>query len=137
MLFRSDEAEQPKKSIFKQLFTFPKEDNDMKQEELVAAMSQALGEPLTKFTQALEANTVATQALLSQQGEEEESPKADDELSNNDDKTKVIEEELSSVKTELSQLTAAFNKAASTPAIDTTDSEEENLGEEGKYSSLL
>ena len=135
--FELDEAEQPKKSIFKQLFTFPKEDNDMKQEELAAAMSQALGEPLTKFTQALEANTVATQALLSQQGEEEESPKADDELSNNDDKTKAIEEELSSVKTELSQLTAAFNKAASTPAIDTTDSEEENLGEEGKYNSLL
>lgn len=135
--FELDEVEQPKKNLFKQLFTFPKDDNDMKPEELAAAMTQALGEPLAKFSQAIEENTAATQALLTQQGAQDESPEDIGEQGGDGDKTKALKEELSSVKAELTQLTAAFNKATVTPASDTTDGDEDNLDEEGKYSSLL
>jgi len=132
-------VDKPKKSLFKQLFTFGKDDNDMKREEFAAAMTEALGEPLMKFTQALEASTAATQVLLNKQdGEQDESQESlGDEQGGSDGKTAALEEELSSVKKELTELTAAFKKAAGTQADDTTQGEEEHQGEDGKYSNML
>lgn len=137
--FELDETEHAKKSIFKQLFTFGKDDNDMKREDFAAAMTDALGEPLIKFTQALEANTAATQALLSKQdGEQDESKESlGDDQGGSGEKTKALEEELSNVKKQLTELTAAFAKAAGTQADDTTEGEEEHQGEDGKYSNML
>lgn len=134
-----DDSVKPTKSLFKQLFNFGKDDDDMKRNEFAAAMKEALGEPLSKFTQALEANTTATQALLNQQdteqAEEQESP--GEEQAGSGEQTSALEQQLSSVKSELADLTAAFHKAAGTPADDTTKSDEEHQGEESKYSNLL
>ena len=63
-----EEAAKPTKSLFKKLFNFNKDDDDMNREEFAAAMTDALGGPLLKFSQALEANTQATQVLFAKQG---------------------------------------------------------------------
>ena len=131
-----DDSEKPKKSLFKQLFNFGKDENEMKREEFAAAMTDSLGEPLSKFTQALDENTTAIKALLSKQdGEQEENLGI--EQGSSDEKPTALEDELSSVKKELNELSAAFKKAAGSQADDTTLSEEEHLGDDGKYNNLL
>lgn len=132
-------AESAKPSLFKQLFNF-KKDDDMKREDFAAAMTDALGEPLQKFTQALDANTQATQALLTKQtpvevntdeagvDTTETTPSADFSAVNN---------KVDSLADQVEALTKTVSDAMNNPAGDTTDAEEEHQGENAKYNNLL
>ena len=138
-----DDSDKPKKSLFKQLFNFGKDESEMKPTELASALKEALGEPLANFTMALKANTDATQALLNKQddtqGDEQEQSPATDviEPDNSDEKLSTLETKFSNVETKLDNLTAAFTKAAGVPAAGTTDGEDEHLGDNAKMNDLL
>lgn len=131
-----NEEETPKKNLFKQLFNFSKEDDDMKPEQLADALKASLGEPLANFTSALEANTAAVSQLLNTSNEQDDL-QSNDNSSVESEETTELKESLSTLKDEFKTLSAAFNKAINTQADNTTDGEEENQGENGIYNKLL
>ncbi len=138
-----EDAAKPTKSLFKQLFNFGKDDDEMKREDFAAAMTDALGEPLNKFTQALEARTQATQALLAKQDAQQTSQ--DDTAENLADtgtdkpttEFSALDSKVDGLVGQLEALTKTVDKAINDPAGDTTDSEEEHLGDNAKYHNLL
>jgi hypothetical protein len=142
------DLKEPKQSIFKNLFNL-KKDDEMKPEQVAAAIKEALGEPLAQFNQALTANTEATNKLLEQHsnqpGDENAGSNDSGNLSTENEvftgKQKQAFDEVTSKVDGLSKgiddLTKAFNKAVGENATDTTDSEEEPPGENGKYANLL
>ena len=139
-----EEAAKPTKSLFKQLFNFKKDDDDMKREDFAAAMTDALGEPLLKFSQALEANTQATQALLAKQSTTQ-APVDDTNTDNLTDTSadkpnaefSALDGKVDSLVGQVEALTKTVSDAIKEPASTTTEGEEEHLGENGKYHNLL
>lgn len=132
----------PQKSLFGQLFNFNK-DNNMKREDFAVAMKDALDEPFKAFTTALNENTAAIASLFAKQ---DPVPPVDGDSNNNsalppDDKGaaaySAIDNKVNSVVESLEALTKTVNDALKNPAADTSSSEEEPQGEEGKYSKLL
>ena len=139
-----EEAAKPTKSLFKKLFNFNKDDDDMKREEFAAAMTDALGEPLLKFSQALEANTLATQALLAKQGTTTapvDDANTDNLTDTSTDKPtaefSAIDGKVNGLVEQIEALTKTVADAIKDPASTTTDGEEEHLGENAKYQNLL
>ena len=139
-----EEAAKPTKSLFKKLFNFNKDDDDMKREDFAAAMTDALGGPLLQFSQALEANTQATQALLAKQSTA--SALVDDvntdtqEDSSTDKPTadfSAIDSKVNGLAEQIEALTKTVSDAIKDPASTTTEGEEEHLGENAKYHNLL
>jgi hypothetical protein len=139
-----EDAAKPSKSLFKQLFNFKKDDDDMKREDFAAAMTDALGEPLNKFTQALDASTQATQALLAKQGSTA-APQGDVNTDSHADTSadkptaafSALDGKVDGLVGQLEALTKTVSDAIKNPAATTTDGEEEHLGENGKYTNLL
>ena len=139
-----EEAAKPTKSLFKKLFNFNKDDDDMNREELAAAMKDALGAPLLQFSQALEANTQATQALLAKQGTTT-APKDDVNTDNHTDTStdkpttefSALDGKVDGLVDQIAALTKTVSDAIKDPASTTTEGEEEHLGENGKYHNLL
>ena len=138
-----DESVKPTKSLFKQLFNFKKDNDDMKREDFAAAMTDALGEPLQQFTNALNASTQATQALLAKQdaASTQATPPVDGDnnLTDADKSTAytALDGKVNGLVEQLEVLTKTVSDAIKKPAATTTESEEEHLGEEGKYHNLL
>ncbi|QUM81676.1 GPO family capsid scaffolding protein [Moritella sp. 5] len=139
-----EEAAKPTKSLFKQLFNFKKDNDDMTREELAAAMADALGEPLLKFSQALEANTQATQDLLAKQGtttalidDVNTGIEADTSTGEPTAEFSAIDGKVNGLVEQIAALTKTVNDAIKDPASTTTDGEEEHLGENAKYHNLL
>ncbi|EDM65070.1 predicted capsid scaffolding protein [Moritella sp. PE36] len=139
-----DEAAKPTKSLFKKLFNFNKDDDDMKREEFAAAMTDALGAPLLQFSQALEANTLATQALLAKQGTTTalvDDANTDNLTDTSTDKPtaafSALDGKVDSLVGQIEALTKTVSDAIKDPASTTTEGEEEHLGENGKYHNLL
>ena len=139
-----DEAAKPTKSLFKKLFNFNKDDDDMKREEFAAAMTDALGAPLLQFSQALEANTLATQALLAKQGTTTapvDDANTDNLTDTSTDKPtaafSALDGKVDSLVDQIAALTKTVSDAIKDPASTTTEGEEEHLGENGKYHNLL
>lgn len=145
------DLEKPKQSIFKNLFTFKKED-EMKPEDLAKALQESLGTPLAKFSQALTANTESTNKLLelhsNQPGDENTGRNDSENLSTENTNTEVftgeqkqafdeVTSKVDGLQQGINDLTKAFNKAVGEQADDTTDSEENPEGENGKYANLL
>ncbi|KXO13286.1 Phage capsid scaffolding protein [Moritella sp. JT01] len=139
-----DEAAKPTKSLFKQLFNFKKDNDDMTREELAAAMTDALGEPLLKFSQTLEANTQATQDLLAKQNtttaptdDVNTGTEADTSTGEPTAEFSAIDGKVNGLVEQIAALTKTVNDAIKDPASTTTDGEEEHLGENAKYHNLL
>ncbi|KXO12442.1 Phage capsid scaffolding protein [Moritella sp. JT01] len=139
-----DEAGKPTKSLFKQLFNFKKDNDDMTREELAAAMADALGEPLLKFSQTLEANTQATQDLLAKQGtttapldDVNTGTEADISTDKPTAEFSALDGKVEGLVEQIAALTKTVNDAIKDPASTTTEGEEEHLGENGKYHNLL
>jgi len=146
------DLQEPNKNIFKNLFTF-KKDDEMKPEQVAAAIKEALGGPLTQFSQALTANTEATNQLLEkhskqQPGDENTGGNDSDDLSNGNSEKEVftgkqkqafdeVTNKVDGLSKGIDDLTKAFNKAVGENATDTTDSEDKPPGENGKYANLL
>ena len=59
------------------------------------------------------------------------------EPDSSDEKLTTLETKFSNVETKIDKLTAAFAKAAGTPAEGTTDGEDEHLGDNAKMNDLL
>lgn len=142
--FALDETVKPNKSLFKKLFNFNKDNDDMKREEFAAAMTDALGDPLLKFSQALEANTQATQALLAKQDAalalQDDANTTNLTDNHGDEPTaeySALNGKVESLVGQLEALTKTVSKAIKDPASTTTEGEEEHLGENGKYHNLL
>jgi len=139
-----EEAAKPTKSLFKKLFNFNKDDDDMKREDFAAAMTDALGGPLLQFSQALEANTQATQALLAKQSTAP-TPVDDMDTDNLTDTSadkptaefSALDGKVDSLVGQVEALTKTVSDAIKEPASTTTEGEEEHLGENGKYHNLL
>ncbi|SQD80436.1 GPO family capsid scaffolding protein [Moritella yayanosii] len=139
-----EEAAQPTKSLFKKLFNFNKDDDDMKREEFAAAMTDALGEPLLKFSQVLEANTQATQDLLAKQGTvpaQQDDANTDNLTGTNVDKAtaefSALDGKVDGLVEQITALTKTVSDAIKDPASTTTEGEEEHLGDSAKYANLL
>jgi len=139
-----EEAAKPTKSLFKQLFNFKKDNDDMTREELAAAMADALGEPLLKFSQALEANTQATQDLVAKQGtttapidDVNTGTEADTSTGEPTAEFSAIDGKVNGLVEQIAALTKTVNDAIKDPASTTTDGEEEHLGENAKYHNLF
>ncbi|MCJ8348293.1 GPO family capsid scaffolding protein [Moritella sp.] len=139
-----DEAAKPSKSLFKKLFNFNKDDDDMKREEFAAAMTDALGGPLLQFSQALEANTQATQVLFAKQGTASallDDVNTDKLTDKNVDKPttefSALDGKVDGLVDQIAALTKTVSDAIKDPASTTTESEEEHLGENAKYHNLL
>jgi len=139
-----EEAAKPTKSLFKQLFNFKKDNDDMTREELAAAMADALGEPLLKFSQALEANTQATQDLLAKQGtttapidDVNTGIEADTSTGEPTAEFSALDGKVEGLVEQIAALTKTVNDAIKDPASTTTDGEEEHLGENAKYHNLF
>jgi hypothetical protein len=77
--------------------------------------------------------------LLNKQDDkqDEEQPPAATESDSSDEQLNVLETKFSHVETKIDKLTAAFAKAAGTPAEGTTDGEEAHLGDNAKMNDLL
>jgi len=139
-----EEAAKPTKSLFKKLFNFNKDDDDMKREDFAAALTDSLGGPLLQFSQALEANTQATQALLAKQGTTTapvDDVNTDTQESTGADKPtaafSALDGKVDSLVGQIEALTKTVSDAIKDPASTTTDGEEEHLGENAKYHNLL
>ena len=139
-----EEAAKPTKSLFKKLFNFNKDDDDMKREDFAAALTDSLGGPLLQFSQALEANTQATQALLAKQGTTTapvDDVNTDTQESTGADKPtaafSALDGKVDSLVGQIEALTKTVSDAIKDPASTTTDGEEEHLGENAKYQNLL
>lgn len=139
-----EEAAKPTKSLFKKLFNFNKDDDDMKREDFAAALTDSLGGPLLQFSQALEANTQATQALLAKQGTT--TAPVDDVNTDTQENTgadkptaafSALDGKVDSLVGQIEALTKTVSDAIKDPASTTTDGEEEHLGENAKYQNLL
>lgn len=138
-----EEAAKPTKSLFKKLFNFNKDD-DMNREEFAAAMTDALGGPLLQFSQALEANTQATQVLFAKQGTASallDDVNTDKLTDKNVDKPttefSALDGKVDGLVEQIVALTKTVSDAIKDPASTTTEGEEEHLGENGKYHNLL
>ncbi|TMO97555.1 GPO family capsid scaffolding protein [Pseudoalteromonas ruthenica] len=72
------QAEEPKPGFLKNLFT-PKQDDEMKPEQLAAALQESLGGPISQFTTALQENTAAVNKMMETHsgGHNGDSPKGD------------------------------------------------------------
>ena len=139
-----EEAAKPTKSLFKKLFNFNKDDDDMKREEFAAAMTDALGEPLLKFSQALEANTQVTQDLLAKQSttpapvdDMNAGTQADTSTDKPTTEFSALDGKVDGLVEQIVALSKTVSDAIKDPASTTTDSEEEHLGDSAKYSNLL
>lgn len=138
-----DETVKPAKNLFKQLFNFGKDNDDMKREEFASAMKDALGEPLQQFTQALKSNTEATQALMAQQSAAQGDNTAEENAGDDKGQDKpdtaftALDSKVDDLANQIEALTKTVAEAAGTPAGDTTQSEEDHLGENAQYNSLL
>ena len=122
----------PKKPFFKRLFA--KEEPNMNETQLANALKDALGTPLSEFSQKLDGLTTKLDAFTApkEEGEEQTTPPAEESA----ELTK-LQEELSSTKKALDELNDKFANALKTPAGDTTPADEEHEGDEGKYSNCL
>ncbi|TMP70417.1 phage capsid protein [Pseudoalteromonas sp. S1609] len=121
----------PKKPFFKRIFA--KEEPDMKPEQLATALKDALGTPLEEFGQKLDGLTAKLDSFSTTKVEDEETPPEGAEST----EVAELEEELSSTKKLLTELTDKFEKAVKAPAGNTTDADDEPEGDEGKYSNCL
>ena len=138
-----EEAAKPTKSLFKKLFNFNKDD-DMNREEFAAAMTDALGGPLLQFSQALEANTQATQVLFAKQGtasallDDVNTDKLTDKnVYKQTTEFSALDGKVDGLVDQIAALTKTVSDAIKDPASTTTEGEEEHLGENGKYHNLL
>jgi len=138
-----DESVKPSKSIFKQLFNFGKDKDEMKKEDFAAAMTDALGEPLLQFSQALKANTDATQAFIANQQQggssntDQESPADENTDDKPDGKFTALDSKVNGLAEQIEALTKTVSDAVNTPAADTTPAEEDHVADSGKYTNLL
>ena len=116
----------------------------MKREDFAAALTDSLGGPLLQFSQALEANTQATQALLAKQGTT--TAPVDDVNTDTQENTgadkptaefSAIDGKVNGLVEQIEALTKTVADAIKDPASTTTDGEEEHLGENAKYHNLL
>ena len=137
------DLEKPKPNIFKNLFNL-KKDDEMKPEQVAAAIKEALGEPLALFSQALTANTESTNKLLelhsNNPSDENTGGNDSDNLSTENPIKEVftgeqkqafdkVTSKVDGIQKGIDDLTKAFNKAVGENADDTTDSEENPEGE--------
>jgi hypothetical protein len=120
------ESPKSKQFSFKKLFNIgEQEDEDMKPEDLAKALKQSLGEPLEKFTNALEANTAAVQKLSveeTKENVEELEPEA-----TVDDKTK---EQITELAKKVGDISKTLADLSGKPSGKTTETESEHLGVE-------
>ncbi|WP_299002329.1 GPO family capsid scaffolding protein [uncultured Shewanella sp.] len=130
----------PKRSLFKGLFNFKKEETEMKKEDFASALTEALSEPLQKMNDAITANTQALTALKASGTEGGADDKGEDDDSTPPETAIFSKEQQAAfdkINSSVIALSTQLQKALKTPKFSTTPGEEEHLGDEAELGDLL